>query len=80
VEKTARDAGLQVEPTLLEGHPAEEIVNFAEKNGVDLIIVGSLGKSGIERFLIGSVSENVFRNAKGPVLVIRGRESKKPEL
>ena len=66
VEKTARDAGLQVEPTLLEGHPAEEIVNFAEKNGVDLIIVGSLGKSGIERFLIGSVSEKVVRSAKSP--------------
>ncbi|KKG11490.1 universal stress protein [Methanosarcina sp. 2.H.A.1B.4] len=75
VEKTAKNAGLQVEPTLLEGHPAEEIVNFAEKNGVDLIIVGSLGKSGIERFLIGSVSENVFRNAKGPVLVVRGRDT-----
>ena len=71
VEKTARDAGLQVEPTLLEGHPAEEILNFAEKNGVDLIIVGSLGKSGVERFLIGSVSEKVVRSAKVPVLVVR---------
>lgn len=75
VEKTAKNAGLEVESILLEGHPAEEIVNFAEKNGVDLIIVGSLGKSGIERFLIGSVSENVFRNAKGPVLVVRGRDT-----
>ncbi|AKB20134.1 MULTISPECIES: universal stress protein [unclassified Methanosarcina] len=73
VKKTAKNAGtgLQVEPTLLEGHPAEEIVNFAEKNGMDLIIVGSLGKSGIERFLIGSVSEKVVRSAKVPVLVVR---------
>lgn len=73
VEKTAKNAGLEVEPVLLEGHPADEIVNFAEKNGVDLIIVGSLGKSGIERFLIGSVSEKVFRNAKVPVLVVRAK-------
>lgn len=73
VEKTAKDAGLEVEPVLLEGHPADEIVNFAEKNGMDLIIVGSLGKRGIERFLIGSVSEKVFRNAKVPVLVVRSK-------
>ncbi|MDD3248253.1 MAG: universal stress protein [Methanosarcina sp.] len=77
VEKTAKNAGLEVESALLEGHPAEEIVNFAEKNGVDLIIVGSLGKSGIERFLIGSVSEKVVRNAKVPVLVVRGKNSEK---
>jgi nucleotide-binding universal stress UspA family protein len=70
VEKTAKNAGLEVESALLEGHPAEEIVEFAEKNGIDLIIVGSLGKSGIERFLIGSVSEKVVRNAKVPVLVV----------
>lgn len=71
VEKTAKNAGLQVESVLLEGHPAEEILSFAKKNGIDLIIVGSLGKSEIERFLIGSVSEKVVRNAKVPVLVVR---------
>jgi nucleotide-binding universal stress UspA family protein len=75
VEETAKNAGLGVETILLEGHPAEEIVEFAEKNGIDLIIVGSLGKSGIERFLLGSVSEKVVRNAKVPVLVVRGRDS-----
>jgi len=75
VEKTAKNAGLEVESVLLEGHPAEEIVNFAEKNGMDLIVIGSLGKSRVERFLIGSVSEKVVRNAKVPVLVVRGRET-----
>lgn len=73
VEKTAKNAGVEVEPVLLEGHPADEIVDFAEKNGIDLIIVGSLGKSGIERFLVGSISEKVFRNAKVPVLVLRAK-------
>jgi len=71
VEKTARDAGLQVEPTLLEGHPAEEILSFAEKQDADMIVVGSLGKTDVERFLLGSVSEKVVRNAKIPVLVVR---------
>ncbi len=74
VEKTVKNEGLEVETVLLEGNPAEEIVNFAEKNGVDLIIVGSHGKRGVERFLIGSVSEKVFRNAKVPVLVVRERD------
>lgn len=71
VENTAKNAGLDVEAVLLEGHPAEEIVSFAEKNGIDLIIVGSLGKSGVERFMLGSVSEKVVKNAKVPVLVVR---------
>lgn len=70
MEKAAKDTGLQVESVLLEGHPAEEIVNFAEKNGMDLIIIGSLGKSKVERFLIGSISEKVIRNSKVPVLVV----------
>jgi nucleotide-binding universal stress UspA family protein len=74
VEKTAKSADLEVEAVLLEGHPAEEIVGFAEKNGIDMIIVGSLGKSGIERFLLGSVSEKVVRNAKVPVLVVHGKK------
>ncbi|AKB34734.1 Universal stress protein [Methanosarcina siciliae C2J] len=70
MEKAAKDTDLQVESVLLEGHPAEEIVNFAEKNGMDLIIIGSLGKSKVERFLIGSISEKVIRNSKVPVLVV----------
>jgi len=74
VEKAAKDAGLQVESVLLEGHPAEEIVNFAEKNGMDLIIIGSLGKSKVERFLIGSISEKVVRNSKVPVLVVHWKK------
>lgn len=71
VEETAKAAGVEVETLLIEGHPAEEIVNFAEENGVDLIVMGSLGKSGIERFLMGSVSEKVVRNSKVSVLIAR---------
>ncbi|MFY1110942.1 MAG: universal stress protein [Methanosarcinaceae archaeon] len=75
VEEKAKEAGIEVEAVLLEGHPAEEIVNFAERNEVDLVVMGSLGKSGIERFLIGSVSEKVVRISKVPVLVVRGKGS-----
>ena len=47
------------------------IVDFAEKNDIDLIVMGSLGRSGIERILLGSVAENVVRHYKKAVLVVR---------
>lgn len=77
VEKAAEDSGLQVESTLLEGHPAEKILDFAEKQDADMIVIGSLGKTDIERFLLGSVSEKVVRNAKIPVLVVHGKKQRK---
>lgn len=71
----ARNAGktanVIVEPVVLEGNPADEIVNFAENNNIDLVIMGTLGKTGIKRFLLGSVTENVVRHSKKPVLVIK---------
>jgi nucleotide-binding universal stress UspA family protein len=66
----AKGAGLEAESVILKGNPAEKIVDFAEEHEVDMIVVGSLGKSGIERFMIGSVSEKVVRNANVPVLVV----------
>ena len=71
VENVGRAANVEVEPIILEGSPADEIVDFAEKNDIDLIVMGSLGRSGIERFLLGSVAENVVRNYKKAVPVVR---------
>jgi nucleotide-binding universal stress UspA family protein len=51
----------------------KKIKDFAEKQAVDMIVVGSLGKSDVERFLLGSVSEKVVRNSKVPVLVVHGK-------
>lgn len=73
VEEAAKSAGVEVEFVIREGHPAEKILDFAEKQGVDMIVVGSLGKTDAERFLLGSVSEKVVRNAKVPVLVVRAK-------
>jgi nucleotide-binding universal stress UspA family protein len=68
VEK-AKFAGLEAESVILKGSPAEKILDFTDEHDIDL--VGSLGKSGIERFALGSVSEKVVRHAKVPVLVVR---------
>jgi nucleotide-binding universal stress UspA family protein len=71
VEKNAKAAGLEAESLVLKGDPAERILNFAEEQNVDMIVVGSHGIGGFERLVIGSVSEKVVRHAKIPVLVVR---------
>jgi nucleotide-binding universal stress UspA family protein len=53
------------------GKPATEILALAEDVGADLIFIGSHGKTGVERLVLGSVSERVVREAKCPVLVAR---------
>ncbi len=80
IEKIGKAAGAEVESRVLKGHPAEKILNFAEDNNIDMIIVGSLGKSGYERVLVGSVSEKIIRHAKIPVLVVRERHKKEKKL
>jgi nucleotide-binding universal stress UspA family protein len=53
------------------GKPADEILALAHEVGADLIFIGSHGKTGFERLLLGSTSERVVREAKCPVMVIR---------
>ena len=53
------------------GHPATEILAVAEDVGADLLFIGSHGKTGVERLLLGSVSERVVREARCPVMVVR---------
>jgi nucleotide-binding universal stress UspA family protein len=71
VEEKAKFAGLEAESIILKGDPADRILDFADEHNVDMIVVGSLGKSGIERFALGNVSEKVVRHSKVPVLVVR---------
>jgi nucleotide-binding universal stress UspA family protein len=70
----AEALGLEVDRNTIEGHPADEIIKYAEKNSMSIIVMGTLGKSGLDRFLLGSVAEKVVRNSKIPVLVVRGKK------
>ena len=70
----AKAEGLEAEGNLIEGHPADEIIKYSEKNSVSIIIMGTLGKSGLDRFLLGSVAEKVVRNSKIPVLVVHAKK------
>ena len=56
---------------ILEGHPLEAILKYAEEHHPDLIVMGSHGRSGVARMRLGSVAENVMRQAAVPTLVVR---------
>jgi len=60
-----------VEVVIEVGNAARKIVEFADKNNVDLIVMGAHGKSGLERFMFGSVTEKVMRLSSKPVLEIK---------
>jgi nucleotide-binding universal stress UspA family protein len=66
--------GLQAETVLADGHPADEILNVAERQHADLIVVGSRGLTGLQRILFGSVSRKVARHAPCSVLVVRSQD------
>ena len=55
---------------LIEGKPSDEIVNILDEENIDLVVMGASGRHGLDRFVIGSVTERVVRNARKPVMVI----------
>jgi nucleotide-binding universal stress UspA family protein len=65
--------GIKVEPILLEGHPAEELIRYAEEQGMDIVIMGTHGKKGLDRLILGSVAENLVRHSKVPIMVVGGK-------
>jgi nucleotide-binding universal stress UspA family protein len=68
--RLAKDGAL-ITPFIRIGNPVDEINQFAGENGVDLIIMGTHGRSGLAHLLIGSVTERIVRTSRIPVLTIR---------
>jgi nucleotide-binding universal stress UspA family protein len=71
-EQVLASAGLKATVVLLSGNPKEVILEEARNWDTDLIVVGSHGRRGFKRFLLGSVSEAVAMNAHCSVVVVRG--------
>jgi nucleotide-binding universal stress UspA family protein len=69
------DPRIHVEHRLVEGDPAGEIMRAARAAGCDLIVMGTHGRTGLDRLLLGSVAEDVMRKASCPVLTVRGPEA-----
>jgi nucleotide-binding universal stress UspA family protein len=65
------NSSIPVHHVLLEGDPATEIVRYAQDAMIDLIVMGTHGRTGLERLLMGSVAEKVMRDAPCSVLVVK---------
>jgi nucleotide-binding universal stress UspA family protein len=68
VEESAKLANVPIDKKVVEGNPAEEILKMA--GGMDVVVMGSIGRTGLGKFLLGSVTDKVVRNSKVPVLVV----------
>ncbi|MBO6275537.1 MAG: universal stress protein, partial [Methanobrevibacter sp.] len=64
------EEGVKISSVIREGSPAKVILDVAAEEDIDLIVIGSSGKSGFDRFILGSVSDKVVNTAKCPVLVV----------
>ncbi len=65
---------MKAETVLLEGEPAAELVRYAQSHGIDLVLMGTHGRRGVRRLVLGSVAERVVRTAGCPVLTTRSAE------
>lgn len=79
VRARAEDAGVDVTTALREGTPHEEILEYAEAEGIEAIVMGTHGRSGVGRVLLGSVTERVVRLSPVPVLTV-GLSPEDPEI
>jgi len=68
--KNEYDSNIKLTPIVKEGSPAPVILDVAEDENIDLIVIGSSGKSSFDRFLMGSVASKVVKSAKCSVLVV----------
>ncbi|MFB6159184.1 MAG: universal stress protein [Candidatus Nanohalobium sp.] len=73
IKTRAREAGVKAVAEVVRGIPHREINDYAGENSVDLIVMGTHGRSGLDRILLGSVTEKVVRTSEIPVLTV-GRE------
>jgi nucleotide-binding universal stress UspA family protein len=71
LEVTGTQAGLDVTTEIGEGVPHEEILQYITTRGIDLVVMGTKGRSGVDRVLMGSVAERVVRHSPVPVLTVR---------
>jgi nucleotide-binding universal stress UspA family protein len=64
-----RKKGVAVKTVVLSGNPAEKIIEYSHNSGVELIIMSTHGRSGISRWVLGSVADKIIRQSEVPVLI-----------
>jgi nucleotide-binding universal stress UspA family protein len=75
VVERARESGVDVESEVVQGDPSKAIVDYAETIGADVIVMGTHGRRGLSRMLLGSVTETVIRTSPVPVLSVRPEDT-----
>jgi nucleotide-binding universal stress UspA family protein len=71
VRELAGREDVPVEAVVVDGSPSKEIVQYAEREDCDLVVMGTHGRGGIDRLLLGSVAERVVRSSRIPVLTVQ---------
>jgi len=69
--RKGKDEGVDVEQVLIVGSPAHDMEKIVEKTGADLVVIGTHGKTGIRKILMGSVAESSIKTVKVPVLLVK---------
>ena len=70
MQREGHMVGCSLETRILEGNPAEVILEVMEDEEVDLVVMGSSGKHGLDRIISGSVTRKVLRSAETPIMVV----------
>jgi nucleotide-binding universal stress UspA family protein len=70
-ERIREATGLATRPIICTGAPAREIAAVAEREGIDLIVLGTHGRGHLDRLLVGSVADRLVRTAPCPVMTVR---------
>ncbi|ELZ91307.1 universal stress protein UspA-like protein [Haloferax mucosum ATCC BAA-1512] len=74
VVERGNERGIEVVGDVIRGSPHEAIIEYAEDNDIDVIVMATHGRTGVERVLLGSVTERVVRTSPVPVLTVRASE------
>ncbi|NTV28048.1 MAG: universal stress protein [Methanothrix sp.] len=70
IEDMANIAGISCQKLITRGDPSKELLRVSMESGVDLLIMGSIGRTGLDRIILGGVAEKVVRNSEVPVLLV----------
>ncbi|WP_435359844.1 universal stress protein [Haloarchaeobius sp. DFWS5] len=67
----AHEAGVSVVDEVIQGDPYQTILDYVDSRGIDLVVMATHGRRGIQRYLLGSVTEKIVRTSPVPVLTVR---------
>lgn len=71
IRERAESEGVEIVATIREGAPHSSILGYVDEEDVDVIVMGTQGRSGLDRYLLGSVTERIVRTSDVPVLTVR---------